>query len=96
MPRACSTMERLSYYLYPHLHFCDEPTHALEMHGIVLIERVELTCQSAGGVIIVPYMLVIFCQMFESRQALALGETLPDRHRQVPELTAFVEQGQIE
>jgi len=96
VPRACSTMERLSYYLYPHLHFCDEPTHALEMHGIVLIERVELTCQSAGGVIIVPYMLVIFCQMLESWHALTLGETLPDRYGCVPELTALVQQGQIE
>jgi hypothetical protein len=81
--RLCPYQVWLGNTATPHLHylhFCDEPTHALEMHGIVLIERVELTCQSAGGVIIVPYMLVIFCQMLESWHALTLGETLPDRH----------------
>ena len=82
--------------LFSHLYFRDEPTDPLVMRRIGLLQRLELVGQRQGHRIIVPYMLVIFCQMFESRQALTLGETLPDRHSQVPELTAFVEQGQIE
>jgi hypothetical protein len=46
--------------------------------------------------IIVSYMLVIFCQVLEGGDTLARGETLPDRHGLFPELTALVEQGEIE
>jgi hypothetical protein len=53
-------------------------------------------CQSQGGTIIVSYMLIIFCQVFDCRYTLTLGETLPDRHGWFPELTALVEQGEIE
>ena len=43
------------------------------MRGIVLIERLKLTRQREGGVIIVLYMLVIFCQVLDGWHALTLG-----------------------
>src|SRR5262249_43470091 len=81
---------------FAHLHFHDKPPGALEMRGLRLLQRLELVCQSKGGVIVVAYMLVILCQVLESWHALTLGKTLPDRHSEVPELTAFVQQVQIE
>jgi hypothetical protein len=66
------------------------------MRGIVLRESQKLTRQRESGVIIVAHMLVIFCQVLEGGYTLTFGETLPDRHGWVPELTAFVQQGQIE
>ena len=50
------------------------------MRGIALFESLELVRQSESSMVIMPYMLVIFCQMLESWRALTLGETLPDRH----------------
>jgi hypothetical protein len=49
-----------------YLPFRGETTHTLEMRSIVLIESLKLTRQREGGVIIVPYMLIIFGQVLES------------------------------
>ena len=50
----------------PCLPFRGKTTHTLEMRSIVLIESLKLTRQREGGVIIVPYMLIIFGQVLES------------------------------
>ena len=78
------------------MHFGDEPPDTLQVHGILVLQRVELACQSQGSRIIGLHMLVIFGQMLEGWYALVLGETVPDRHRGAPETAAFVQGGQIE
>src|SRR2546421_2462275 len=75
---------------FSHLHFRGETLHAPKVRGIALFESLELVRQSESSMVIMPYMLVVFCQVFESRHALTLGETLPDRYSEVPELTALV------
>src|SRR2546428_8225556 len=78
------------------LHFCDQPTDTLQVHRIIVLQRVELARQLQGGRIIVLHVLVIFCQMLEGWHALTLGELVPDRHRRFPETAAFVQCSQIE
>ena len=73
------------------LHFRDQPTDALEVCGIRLLQRLQLVGQNQRGVIIVSHMLVIFCQMLKGWYALALGETVPDQHGCFPKTTAFVQ-----
>src|SRR5690242_21180289 len=47
------------------VHFCHEPTDTLQVHCLMVLQRLQLARQSQGGGIIVLHMFVIFCQRSE-------------------------------
>src|SRR5262249_7546283 len=71
-------------------------TDTLQVHRIMVLQRLELARQSQSSRIIILHMLIIFGQMLEGWHALTLGEPMPDRHGRFPETAASVQCRQIE